>query len=199
MIMKKPLMQKTVILVNGIPASGKSSLAKMISEHFSLPYLILDQFKEPFMDIYPKLSRDQNRQLGRAAYQALWKTVALSPLGCVYVIDAWFGFQPKEMLVDYLQEAQVTRVLEIWNQISGTLACERYQKRIAQRPAGHPGEEYLPELNALAEKARPMAIGPVFSFQQGSNCGYGPLLLWLHQQFEPVCESVKSTKMEEKC
>ncbi|CAG8999654.1 MAG: hypothetical protein CENE_01633 [Candidatus Celerinatantimonas neptuna] len=186
--MKPPLTQKTVILVNGIPASGKSSLARLISEHFSLPYLILDQFKEPFMAIYARLSREQNRKLGWAAYEALWQTVRLAPAECTYVIDAWFGFQSKETLVGYLQQAGVTQVLEVWNQISGPLACQRYQKRISQRPKGHPGEEYLPELNTLAQTARPMAIGPVFSFKQGSHCGYGPLFLWLQQQLYPAVE-----------
>ncbi|MCY7109246.1 hypothetical protein, partial [Streptococcus oralis] len=32
---------------------------------------------------------------------------------------------------------------------------------LEQRMPGHPGAEYLPELRQLAERAQPMALGPV--------------------------------------
>ena len=40
---------KTVVLVNGVPASGKSTIARLLSEHFTLPLLTIDGIKEPFM------------------------------------------------------------------------------------------------------------------------------------------------------
>lgn len=40
---------KTVILVNGVPASGKSTVAQALAQHFGLPYLAIDGIKEPFM------------------------------------------------------------------------------------------------------------------------------------------------------
>jgi predicted NBD/HSP70 family sugar kinase len=172
---------KTVILVNGIPASGKSTLARALTQHFSLPYLSLDGIKEPFMAQLDNVDRELNRRLGYAAYQAIWSMVAQAPQRCIYVIDAWYGFQPRELLRQYLREAGVTQVLEVWNQISAKLAAERYAARLGQRSAGHPGAEYLPELRALAERAIPMAIGPVIRVDQALPLEIDRLVDWLLQ------------------
>ncbi len=172
---------KTVILVNGIPASGKSTLAHALAQHFDLPYLSLDGIKEPFMAQLDNVDRELNRRLGYAAYQAIWSMVAQAPQRCIYVIDAWYGFQPRELLRQYLREAGVTQVLEVWNQISAKLAAERYAARLGQRSAGHPGAEYLPELRALAERAMPMAIGPVIRVDQAQPLEIDRLIDWLIQ------------------
>ncbi|CAI2784428.1 Uncharacterised protein [Serratia grimesii] len=172
---------KTVILVNGIPASGKSTLARALALHFGLPYLSLDSIKEPFMAQLDNVDRELNRRLGYAAYQAIWSMVAQAPQRCIYVIDAWYGFQPRELLRQYLREAGVTQVLEVWNQISAKLATERYAARLGQRSTGHPGAEYLPELRALAERAMPMAIGPVIRVDQALPLEIDRLVDWLMQ------------------
>ncbi|ANS42767.1 AAA family ATPase [Serratia inhibens] len=167
---------KTVILVNGVPASGKSTVAQALAQHFGLPYLAIDGIKEPFMSRLDNVDRGLNRRLGCAAYEAIWSIVAQAPDCCTYVIDAWFGFQPREQLRHYLREAGVTQPLEVWNQISGELAAERYASRIVQRPKGHPGTEYLPELRALAERAAPMAIGPVIRVEQAQPLEIGRIV-----------------------
>ncbi len=172
---------KTVILVNGVPASGKSTVARALAHHFDLPYLSLDGIKEPFMARLDNIDRELNRQLGYAAYQAIWSMVAQAPLRCIYVIDAWFGFQSREQLRQYLREAGVTQVLEVWNQISGELAAERYAARTGQRPKGHPGAEYLPELRALADRAMPMAVGPVLRIEQAQPLDIDRVYHWLAQ------------------
>ncbi|MGB8665984.1 MAG: AAA family ATPase [Serratia inhibens] len=167
---------KTVILVNGVPASGKSTVAQALAQHLGLPYLAIDGIKEPFMSRLDNVDRGLNRRLGCAAYEAIWSIVAQAPDCCTYVIDAWFGFQPREQLRHYLREAGVTHPLEVWNQISGELAAERYASRIGQRPKGHPGAEYLPELRALAERAAPMAIGPVIRVEQAQPLEIGRIV-----------------------
>ena len=172
---------KTVILVNGVPASGKSTVARALAHHFDLPYLSLDGIKEPFMARLDNINRELNRQLGYAAYQAIWSMVAQAPLRCIYVIDAWFGFQSREQLRQYMREAGVTQVLEVWNQISGELAAERYAARTGQRPKGHPGAEYLPELRALADRVMPMALGPVLRIEQAQPLDIDRVYHWLAQ------------------
>lgn len=173
---------KTVILVNGVPASGKSSVAREIANRFQLPCLTLDEVKEPFMAMLAPVDRATNRQLGKAAYAAIWSAVAQAPLRCVYVIDAWFGFQPLALLQEHLRQAGVSNVLEVWNQIDGERVAARYQARIPQRPAGHPGEEYLPELRALADRAVPLGLGPLWQCDQNHPLDYPALFQWLEAQ-----------------
>lgn len=157
---------KFVILVNGVPASGKSSVAHEVAEHFNFTYLSIDTIKEPFMMVTENYNRTINRALGKAAYQVIWDIVAQSPHHNSFVIDAWFGFQPREDLLEYLNRSGVTHVLEIWNSISGETAMQRYKKRIPYRSDKHPKEEYLPELSILAEKAKPMMVSDVITVDQ---------------------------------
>jgi hypothetical protein len=97
-----------------------------------------------------------NRQLGCAAYESSGRSSATRQQ--VYlVIDAWFGFQPRETQ----QLLQQALKLEIWNHISPELAVSRYASRLQDRRP--PGEEYLPELAQLAQRAEPMRLGPVFT------------------------------------
>lgn len=173
---------KTVILINGVPASGKSSVARQIADHFQLPYLTLDDVKEPFMSLMAPVDRATNRQLGKAAYAAIWSAVAQAPERCVYIIDAWFGFQPVALLQEHLQQAGVARVVEVWNQIDGAHVAARYKARIPLRPAGHPGEEYLPELQALADRAKPLALGALWQCDQNKAVDYPALFQWLAKQ-----------------
>lgn len=170
---------KTVVLVNGVPASGKTTVTHQLSERFSLPILTIDGIKEPFMAQFSEIDRAFNRKLGCAAYDVIWSIIRHAPAGCPFLVDAWFGFQPKEMLVDYLKKAGVTQILEVWNEVAPDVAVARYARRLGERRVGHPGEEYLPELAVLAANAEPMALGPVFRFEQGSEESYTRLFSWL--------------------
>lgn len=176
---------KTVVLVNGVPASGKSTIAQLLSEQFTLPVLTIDGIKEPFMAQFDHIDRPFNRRLGCAAYEVIWSIVAASPRQCIFLVDAWFGFQPKASLVRYLELAGITRVLEVWNRIPGNLAAARYAKRLKVRRNGHPGEEYLPELLRLADSAQPMSLGPVYTVDQGKPVDSSALINWLEQMLEP--------------
>lgn len=175
---------KTVVLVNGVPASGKSTVTRQLSERFSLPYLTIDGIKEPFMAQFSEIDRAFNRKLGCAAYEVIWSVVRDAPPGCPFLVDAWFGFQPRETLVDYLRQAGVARVLEVWNAVSSDVAVARYAQRLGERRVGHPGEEYLPELALLAANAEPMALGPVFRLTQGSGENLNPLFAWLEDHLQ---------------
>lgn len=119
---------KTAILINGIPASGKSTITRLLAETFSLPVLTIDGIKEPFMARLAPVDRPMNRQLGCAAYEVIWSIVGASPASMVWLIDAWFGFQPRETLQRLLQQAGVEQVIEVWNHISPELAVARYAR-----------------------------------------------------------------------
>ncbi|OON42130.1 AAA family ATPase [Izhakiella australiensis] len=171
---------KKLILVNGIPASGKSSVAKVISQYFNIPILSIDEIKEPFMlQFADVIDRTLNRKLGYAAYESMFNIVRDSPEDSVFILDAWFGFRDKSVLLDYLQQSGVERVIEVWNEISPTLVAERYQSRCSKRIKGHPGEEYISELMVLAEKACPMEVGDLYTLNQNQQANNDALISWI--------------------
>ncbi|MBT9184918.1 AAA family ATPase [Pectobacterium punjabense] len=171
---------KRLILVNGIPASGKSTVARIISDELYLPRLSLDEIKEPFMmQFCDVIDRTLNRKLGYAAYQAMFNIVQQAPENNIFILDAWFGFREKSILQEYLTSCGVKHPLEIWNAISPERVVERYQKRMSERIKGHPGDEYLPELISLAHQARPMCIGKCYTVEQDKEINHQELIQWI--------------------
>ena len=153
--------RKRAVLVNGVPASGKSHVARALSATTGWPVLALDTVKTPFLAELAPVDRLQNRTLGRASYAALFDLIAEMPSGCTVIVDAWFGFQPPDLLESHLARAGVADTLEIWCTAPPDTIGARYAARAGTRPTGHPGPEYVPELVSLAASATPNGRGPV--------------------------------------
>ncbi|KAA1180477.1 ROK family protein [Rhizobium tropici] len=175
---------KRVVLVNGVPASGKSRLAKALSERTGWPVLSLDGIKNPFLQHIGPVDRDFNRTLGKASYQAIWSVIAEAPAGSTFIIDAWFGFQPKAQLESYISAAKVGDVAELWCKVPGSVAGERYASRLQDRLPGHPGADYVPELMALADRAEPMGCGAVMTVDQTKEPDMDAILAWVWRVFD---------------
>lgn len=153
---------KTAILVNGVPASGKSTLAARLVAHLhaqgvaAVPFE-LDTVKEALFDHVGTGDRDHNRMLGRASYRAILDTIGAFPSSLVPVIDAWHGFQPSGFVREHIERAGIERVLEVWCEVEPERAGRRYRDRSTTRREGHPPAAYADELVLLAARARPLA------------------------------------------
>ena len=170
---------KRVLLVNGIPASGKSTVAKAVSEVEGWPLLTLDTVKEAFFAHLGIGDRDHNRQLGKASYQAIFALIADFPPDSIAVVDAWFGFQPPDVLQDHLARAGVGQAAEVWCHAPGETVGERYRARLGDRHAGHLGASYIPELIALADTAHPLGAYPLFDIDTTRPLDVSALRTWL--------------------
>ena len=159
---------KRVVLVNGVPASGKSMLARALAAETGWPVLALDTVKEALFAHLGAGDRERTRLLGRASYQAIFAAIGDFPAGATAIVDAWFGFQPREVLVGHLQRAGVERVVEVWLRASPELVSARYAERAKRRIDGHPGLEYVPELEELARRAAPLGGFPLIEVEAHS-------------------------------
>ncbi|NHF72336.1 AAA family ATPase [Paracoccus xiamenensis] len=170
---------KRVVLVNGVPASGKSTVARMlvralVAEGMAVVPLGLDTVKEGLFAQIGTGDRDHNRMLGRASYHAIFNLVAGFSDGILPVIDAWHGFQPESVLRDHLARAGAARVVEIWVRVDPAEAARRYRARACRRHSGHLPASYAEELAELAARARPIALGPVIEVE-GAGAPQGDL------------------------
>lgn len=172
-------MTKSAVLINGVPASGKSTVARLVAARRGWPLLGLDTIKEPFFAHLGTGDRAYNRLLGGASYQAIFELIASFPDPMVTVIDAWFGFQPLEVLLDHLGRAGIGTAVEIWCSAPPETITARYAERIAARGPGHPGADYLPELAALAASARPFGRFPCLKIETHRPLDQDALLDWL--------------------
>jgi glucokinase len=154
---------KRAVLVNGVPASGKSTVARAVSDTCGWPLFAVDTIKLPFFDEIGPMDRAFNRKLGRAAYAAIFETVANFPDPCTVIAEAWFGFQPTDVLERHLTHAGIGEAVQLWCHAPPEVIGERYGLRVPLRPPQHPGLDYVPELIALAERAVPLAQFPVLA------------------------------------
>ncbi|MEI8698949.1 ROK family protein [Mesorhizobium sp. ISC15] len=170
---------RRAVLVNGIPASGKSMVSRGIADRMGWPLLTLDTVKNPFLEALGGGDREFNRTLGRASYEAIWSIVGEAPAGTTVIVDAWFGFQPRQVLEDHLRRAGVEQTAEIWCHAPGEVLAERYRARLDQRPAGHPGAAYIPELIELAKRAAPLRRGPLLDVDTTKPIAFDAITQWL--------------------
>jgi predicted kinase len=170
---------KTAILVNGIPASGKSTVARAVAERLAGPLMTLDTVKDPLFEYFGVGDREHNRKLGRASYAIIFNAIGDWPDPSIVVIDAWFGFQPMEVFERHLGKAGIGRTAELWCHAPAEVLAERYQTRLGKRSAGHPGESYIPELIELSRRAAPMGLGPVFDVDTTKAIPIDAIIKWL--------------------
>lgn len=175
----QPGRARRAVLVNGIPASGKSTVSRGIADRMGWPLLALDTVKNPFLEVLGGGDREFNRTLGRASYQAIWSLVGDAPAGSTFIVDAWFGFQPRQVLEDHLRNAGVEHTVEIWCRAPGEVLAERYGARLGQRLPGHPGAAYIPELIELAKRAEPLRRGPLFDVDTTQPIDFEAIAAWL--------------------
>ncbi|WP_027144618.1 ROK family protein [Mesorhizobium sp. WSM3626] len=175
----QPGRARRAVLVNGIPASGKSTVSRGIADRMGWPLLALDTVKNPFLEVLGGADREFNRTLGRASYQAIWSLVGDAPAGSTFIVDAWFGFQPRQVLENHLRKAGVEHTVEIWCHAPGEVLAERYGARLGQRLPGHPGAAYIPELIELAKRAEPLRRGPLFDVDTTQPIDFDAIAAWL--------------------
>jgi len=170
---------KRVLLVNGVPASGKSTVAGALAEAGGWPLLALDTVKEALFAHLGTGDRDYNRLMGKASYQAIFALIGDFPENSITVIDAWFGFQPAAVLAAHLENAKVSRAAEIWCHAPPSVIGERYRSRLSSRHAGHLGESYVPELIELAGRAAPLGAYPQFRIDTNRPLDVSEVMDWI--------------------
>ncbi len=119
------------VLVNGVPASGKTTVARAIGSRLRLPVMSLDVVKEALYDELGNEGgdREHGRALNRASMQAIWSLIADFPPGSGVVVEAWFRLPPHDVVLRGLERAGIDRWTEVWCHAPAKVLMDRYSSR----------------------------------------------------------------------
>lgn len=126
------------ILVTGIPASGKSTMARFLAEAFGLPVISKDRIKECMYDTIGFRSREEKVKLGIASMQIMYDLAEeLMKSGRPFILENNFENVSKEGLLTILEKYE-------YKAITVTLTGDYkiiYQRFLERNrdPGRHPG------------------------------------------------------------
>jgi len=149
-------MTTRLILITGLPCTGKTFIGKQIAERFSLPYLYKDGIKERLFDTLGWSDRAWSKKLGAAAYSLLFYFAeALLQAGQPFILESNFSADSASTL-RALQEQYGFLAVEIQCVADGAVLVERFRQRWESgvRHPGHVDPETYDELRATLLQGR---------------------------------------------
>lgn len=129
-----------VILINGVPGAGKTTVARALSRRLRMPLFSKDVIKEAHADVFgaaPPAGYSPSgwdRQFGAAANQTMWALLADAPAGAI-LESTWPAAQTWPYVARGLARAGVGHPVQIWCQIPVPVARARFDQR---QPSRHP-------------------------------------------------------------
>ncbi|WP_040694793.1 AAA family ATPase [Nocardia vinacea] len=131
-------MDKLLVLVNGLPGSGKSTLGRSLARTLNAQFLSKDTVKEALAACLD--DADDLHALGGIAMDTVWALAQAIP--GIVVIDSWW-FKPRDLHFARtgIRNTGASRAVEIWCDVPSGLAKARYASR--NRPALYQDEQRL--------------------------------------------------------
>lgn len=152
-----------LILITGVPATGKTTLATALHKRLGFPVLSKDVFKESLFDSLGCTTRERSREIGRASMDLIFlqlRQLLSSKVSCI----AEANFKPDEdnEKVAELIRATSCNVIQVYCMANPAVAFERFLKR--PRHPGHCDNQSADEFRAVINKGlQPLNCGEIVS------------------------------------
>lgn len=156
--------QSNLIIVSGLPCTGKTTLSEMLSKKLGMPVFSKDQFKESLFDSLGIKDREWSKTLGVTSYQLLYSVLeSFLRVGDSLILESNFNMKYDTSHFLSLKENYSFNSFQIICQTEGRILYNRFKKRSlsGKRHPGHVDhlnlEEFKPVL--LSGKYDPIEIG----------------------------------------
>ncbi|MGH2549954.1 MAG: AAA family ATPase [Thermomicrobiales bacterium] len=136
---EKKRRRSRLILVSGLPATGKSTLADTIGDALSLPVITKDTIKELLFDTIGWSDRAWSMKLGGASMELLWFIAAQHVrVGSSVVLESNFSKSFTDPQLAKFRAQWPIKVIEVHCVADREVILERYRARAAEGER-HPG------------------------------------------------------------
>jgi predicted kinase len=150
-----------LVIVTGLPCSGKTSLAKIIASNLSLPLITKDGIKEILFDSLGWKDRDWSLRLSQATYALMFHLLEEFLIKKVSLIVE-SNFQPgrDDLRLKEIQAKAPFSPVQINCFADGHVLVDRFQQRTGHRHPGHVDSQSVDELSILLiGRLPPLQIG----------------------------------------
>jgi len=170
-------MGKLLVLVNGLPGAGKSTVGQALAPALRARLLSKDAVKEALATCVedPAALPD----LGGVAMDAAWSMARTSPTSVV--IDSWW-FAPRDTQFARagIEKVGADRAVEIWCDVPPSVARTRYASR--RRPGFyHDAQRLGTQWDRWAREAAPLGLTPVVTIDTTRPVDYTALAAQIHR------------------
>lgn len=150
-------MKPTLLLVHGLPASGKTTLAVWLAAQLGWPAIYKDEIKEILFDHIGYKDRAWSRQLGGATIEVLYYVMAMQlRAGVSSIAECNYSPERSSSRIRAIAAETNAQCIQVLCQCDGLVRLQRFQART--RHAGHVDGEVT---DALADEWRAASLAPL--------------------------------------
>lgn len=155
-----------LIIITGLPGTGKTTLGKKIAQEFHLPFICKDNFKEILFNVLGYKDREWSKKIGMASYDILYHiTEENLKANKSFIVET--NFDPKFANKKFLElkEKYSFEPFQIRCIADGEILFERFKGRAnsTKRHPGHVDNENIHEWESVIKK------GKIESLEIGGN------------------------------
>ena len=119
-----------IIIVTGVPASGKTTFAQKVGDKFNLPVFSKDSLKELLFDYVGVENRDLSRKFGRASFELLYEiTEQLMRTDVTHIIEGNFDREFASNVLNKKMEKYNCEFLQFNFYAQQNIIRERFEQR----------------------------------------------------------------------
>ncbi len=159
-----------IILISGLPASGKTTVGKKLAEMLKLPLYGKDDFKEIMFDTIGWEDLNWSEKIGSASLEIMYELINIeAAAGKSLIAEGNFQVEKDKERFEKLQKKYSMVVVEVMCEAPNDLLAKRFKER-AERGDRHPGHRDKENMQKFedgieAAHAKPLNLGKLIKVE----------------------------------